>query len=107
MTPGTAEFVRKLRKVIKVFMWLWMIGTFVLFWFFEKTGSQMRTPTGTTLGSNSTTATTEAIKAATRMDWQHQILLPWIIYGIAPAIVLGVVLYLMPGRRRKPASPSQ
>ena len=89
MTEGKAEFVRKMRNLIKAIIWIWAIGSFVVFWVFEKMASQVRNPVGT-----------QTIKEATRMDWS-QILIPWLLFGIAPAIVLGLILYLMPGGRRK------
>jgi len=103
MKEETAEFVRKLRRVIKAVVWLWAIGSFVLFWIMEKVASQMRMPSMGTL-SHPITPSAEAIKAATRMDWPD-LLIGWAIYGIAPALVLGLVLYLMPGGKKKLATP--
>jgi hypothetical protein len=104
MTEGKAEFVRKLRRVIKVLMWIWMIGSFVFFWGFEKYASQFRMATGSPMGQPSVTPSAEAIEAAKRMDW-GSILLPWVIFGIAPVLVLGLILYLMPGGKKKTAAP--
>jgi hypothetical protein len=47
MTEGKAEFVRKMRNLIKAIIWIWAIGSFVVFWVFEKMASQVRNPVGT------------------------------------------------------------
>ena len=114
MKEETTEFVRKLRKVIKALMWLCLIGSFVFFWIQEKMVSQLRIPlTGETIGMMlerrarglpPLTPSAEAVKAAKRMDWT-EILIGWALFGIAPTLVLGLILYLMPGGKKKPATP--
>ena len=86
--------LRKLRGVIKLLMWLWVIGTFFFFWIFAVS----KMPTGGTFEHPLTSGATEG------KDWSD-ILLAWAVYGIAPTIVLGVVLYLMPGGRKGRSAP--
>jgi hypothetical protein len=103
MKESTAEFVRKLRKVIRVLIWLWVIGSFVFFWIDERSLSQLRMPSGGTF-AHPVTPSAEAIKAAKRMDW-IEMLVAWAVYGLAPSVVLGVILYLIPGGRKKKPTP--
>ena len=90
MTEAGPSFVTKLRRLIRVLMWLWVIGVFAFLLIF----SVPHMPTGGTLEHP------PASGASGGLDW-GDILLAWALYGVAPTVVLGVVLYLMPGGKRK------
>jgi len=107
MKEETAEFVRKLRKIIKALQWLLVVGGFAFVWFYVKSAPTMpvtTAPFGQPEVQLSPAALAEAIKEAKQNDWKDG-LLGWALFGIAPAILLGFVLYLMPGGKRKQLTP--
>jgi hypothetical protein len=88
----------KLRRVIKILMWLWLIGSFALCWY------DSRPIPAHTVEFLSDRIKPELIPATER-DWNN-FLLTWAIVGIAPTIVLGIIRYLMPGKKSSTTSDS-
>jgi hypothetical protein len=96
MKEETAEFVRKLRAVIRVVMWIWVIGCFFIAWYGHR---PIPAHTEKLMGIKD-----DVTVLATGMDW-NGFLSSWAVIGIAPALVLRVILYLMPGGKRKQVTP--